>query len=84
MRPLLALLVLLACGTGVARAAWRERPGVTRDVIDGMNHVLRAAPAERVTNLGTYTAPELPLMPGLVEMVCGFLRRGPQTGPLDH
>jgi pimeloyl-ACP methyl ester carboxylesterase len=51
----------------------QARPGVTLDVIEGMNHVLRAAPAERVTNLGTYTAPELPLMPGLVQRVCRFL-----------
>jgi pimeloyl-ACP methyl ester carboxylesterase len=50
------------------------RAGVTLDVIDGMNHILRAAPAERTANLATYTSPELPLMPGLVARICGFLR----------
>jgi pimeloyl-ACP methyl ester carboxylesterase len=65
----------LQVSVGDAERLSRARPGVTLDLIDGMNHVLRAAPAERVTNLGTYTAPELPLMPGLVERVCGFVLR---------
>jgi pimeloyl-ACP methyl ester carboxylesterase len=57
-----------------ARRLARARPGVTLDIVAGMNHVLRAAPAERTANLATYTDPQLPLMPGLVERICGFLR----------
>ncbi len=49
------------------------RPGIALDVIDGMNHILRASPAGRLANLDTYTSPELPLMPGLVERICRFV-----------
>lgn len=51
------------------------RPGVTLDVVVGMNHVLRAAPADREGNLATYVDPELPLTPGLVGRVCAFIRK---------
>jgi len=36
------------------------RPGIALDVIDGINHILRAAPLGRLANLDTYTSPELP------------------------
>ena len=57
-------------------------------VIDGMNHVLKVAPEERAANLAAYADPSLPLAPGLVDAVAGFLRPagqasaggGPQAG----
>lgn len=49
------------------------RPGIKPEVIDGMNHILRAAPSGRLANLDTYTSRELPLMPGLVGRICGFV-----------
>jgi pimeloyl-ACP methyl ester carboxylesterase len=58
-----------------ARRLARARPGVTLDVVEGMNHVLRAAPAGREANMATYVDPELPLMPGLVGRICAFLQR---------
>ena len=66
----------LQVGVTDARLLAAARPGVTLEIVDGMNHVLREAPAERQANLATYTSPEVPLMPGLVERVCGFVSGG--------
>jgi hypothetical protein len=41
--------------------------------IEGMNHVLKAAPAERDANLAAYSDAALPLAPGLVEALRRFL-----------
>ena len=59
-----------------ARLLANARPGIALDVIDGMNHILRAAPLGRLANLDTYTSPGLPLMPGLVERLCRFVTTG--------
>ena len=56
-----------------ARLLASARPGVRLDVVEGMNHVLRAAPLARGANLASYTSPELPLMAGLAQRVCGFV-----------
>jgi pimeloyl-ACP methyl ester carboxylesterase len=42
-------------------------------VIEGMNHVLKAAPADRAQNLKTYGDPTLPLDPQLVSAIADFL-----------
>jgi len=42
-------------------------------VIDGMNHVLKTAPANRLANMATYLDPGLPLAPGLVEAIADFI-----------
>lgn len=44
--------------------------------IEGMNHILKTAPADHKTNLATYGNPDLPLAPALVPTVTRFL-----TGP---
>lgn len=49
------------------------RPDATAVRIPGMNHVLKDAPAARKPNLATYANPDLPLAPGLVEAVTGFI-----------
>lgn len=59
-----------------ARLLATARPGIALDVIDGMNHVLRAAPLGRLANLDTYTSPGLPLMLGLIERLCRFVTTG--------
>lgn len=41
--------------------------------VDGMNHILRLAPAERAANLATYTDPGLPLAPGLAPAIAAHL-----------
>lgn len=49
-------------------------PHATLARIEGMNHVLKAAPAEQEANLAAYSDPALPLAPGLVEAMRGFLK----------
>ncbi len=64
------LQVPLADGEALAAAA---RHGALA-VIEGMNHVLKIAPADRETNMASYSDPRLPLAPALVEALASFLR----------
>lgn len=57
-----------------ARRLAGARPGITLRVIEGMNHVLKAAPADRGANFATYANPDLPLADGLVDAVADFVR----------
>ena len=50
------------------------RPDATFTLIDGMNHVLKAAPAERAANVATYGNPDLPLAPGLLDAIIQFVQ----------
>ncbi len=43
-------------------------------IIDGMNHVLKAAPEDRAGNLATYTEPGLPLADDLVLRIRRFVK----------
>ena len=45
------------------------------DVIAGMNHVLKTAPADRAKNIATYTQPALPLTDGLMESILTFFAK---------
>ncbi len=45
--------------------------------IEGMNHVLKTAPADRQDNYATYFKPLLPLAPGLMPPIVEFLHRAP-------
>ena len=49
-------------------------PEATVTVLEGMNHVFKAAPEERMANIAAYTDPDLPLVEGLVEGVVEFVR----------
>jgi hypothetical protein len=42
-------------------------------VIDGMNHVLKMAPADRDLNIAAYSDPTLPLAPPLVQLIANFI-----------
>ena len=42
---------------------------------DGVNHLLKTAPADRAANLATYADPALPLAPGVAEDVGAFIVR---------
>lgn len=53
------------------------RPDATLTLIEGMNHILRIAPAERAANVATYNQPDLPLAPGLVDAIKGFIAAAP-------
>ncbi|WP_223787557.1 alpha/beta hydrolase [Marinicella meishanensis] len=48
-------------------------PHVRLQVIAGMNHVLKAAPAERMANMATYAEPERPLHADLMPALLAFL-----------
>jgi pimeloyl-ACP methyl ester carboxylesterase len=56
-----------------ARRLVAARPGIALSVIEGMNHVLKIAPADFAGNYATYNDPDLPLAPGLVDAVAGFI-----------
>jgi alpha-beta hydrolase superfamily lysophospholipase len=51
------------------------QPGIALALIDGMNHVLKAAPAEHAANLATYADPTLTLAPQLVPTIIDFIGR---------
>jgi uncharacterized protein len=56
-----------------ARALKAARPEATLVIWDGVNHLLKVAPAERMANIATYSNPRLPLADGVVEDVAGFI-----------
>lgn len=73
--PLLVVQGTTDIQTAVADAErlGAARPGVEVRLIEGMNHVLKTAPADRAANVATYANPDLPLAPGLVEALAAFM-----------
>lgn len=53
------------------------RPGVTMVALEGVNHVLKIAPADPAANFGTYGNSALPIAPSLVEAIMVFLAQHP-------
>jgi pimeloyl-ACP methyl ester carboxylesterase len=43
-------------------------------IVNGMNHILKEAPADRAQNTATYTKPDLPLKPELVTAIVNFVK----------
>lgn len=60
-------------GVADAEALAAARPDATLKLWDGVNHLLKIAPADRAANAATYSNPDLPLAPGVVEDVAGFI-----------
>lgn len=56
-----------------AQAIKAAQPRAELVVWEGVNHVLKTAPIDRAANLAAYADPALPLAPGVVEAVAGFL-----------
>ena len=56
-----------------AQALKAAQPEAELIIVEGMNHVLKDAPADPAANQATYTNPELPLADGLVEPLAAFL-----------
>jgi uncharacterized protein len=78
----LAVPVLLVQGTtdiqvsvDDARALHQAAPGSRLVIVDGMNHVLKIAPADPQKNYATYADPSLPLAPDFVAALEDFLTR---------
>lgn len=58
-----------------AQALAGARAGIELVILEGVNHVLKVAPAERAANVATYSNPDLPLADGVVDAIAGFIRR---------
>lgn len=56
-----------------AQALAAARPDAKFVVLSGVNHVLKAAPADRAGNLATYADPELPLPPSVIDPIVQFV-----------
>ena len=53
------------------------RPGVTMVALEGVNHILKVAPADPAANFATYGNSALPIAPSLVEAIMAYLARHP-------
>ena len=60
-----------------AEALKKAYPKATLQIIPGMNHPLKQAPEDREQNVATYTNPNLPLSPGLMPAITGFIAQLP-------
>tara|TARA_R110002167_G_scaffold59322_2_gene168133 strand:- start:901 stop:1833 length:933 start_codon:yes stop_codon:yes gene_type:complete len=56
-----------------AEALSAAQPDATLVLWDGVNHVLKTAPADRAGNGATYADPSLPLAPGVIEDVADYI-----------
>lgn len=50
------------------------QPAAQLAVMEGMNHILRKCEPDRISNLNTYSQPDLPLFEGLVKTVATFIK----------
>ena len=48
-------------------------------VLDGVNHVLKAAPLDRGANMATYADPSLPVAPGVADAIAAFVKTRPSA-----
>ncbi|HYM26312.1 MAG TPA: alpha/beta fold hydrolase [Vicinamibacterales bacterium] len=78
----LAIPVLLIQGThdiqvsvDEAKALKAAKPDAELLLVDGMNHVMKAAPVERLANIATYGNPDLPIVPDVPKAIAAFVRR---------
>ena len=51
------------------------KPNATLAIIEGMNHILKQAPEDRLKNIATYTDEKLPLSPTLVTTIVTFVHK---------
>lgn len=67
----------LQIGEGDARALAAARPDATLAIVPGVNHVLKniGADGNRAANLASYGNPDLPVDPGVVDAVAGFVTK---------
>jgi len=64
----------LQIGVEDAQRLAAARPGSTLLLVEGMNHVMKDAPIERISNFATYNAALLPLSKPVVPAIASFLR----------
>lgn len=61
-----------------AQAMATAQPRAVLTPFEGVNHVLKVAPMDRAANVATYSDPSLPLAPGVVDTVAGFIQSHPR------
>ncbi|MGQ3031295.1 MAG: alpha/beta hydrolase, partial [Ferrovibrionaceae bacterium] len=67
----------LQVGPADARALAAADPRARLVLLPGVNHVLKAvATDDAAANLAAYADPDLPLAPGVVAAIAGFVRAG--------
>jgi len=78
----LSIPVLLIQGTtdlqvsvDEAKALKAAKPDAELILVDGMNHVLKPAPADRTGNMATYSNPDLPIAPDVAAAILALARR---------
>ena len=64
----------LQIGVTDAQALAAADPKATLKLWDGVNHLLKTAPADRAANMATYADPSLPLAPGVAQDVGAFIK----------
>jgi hypothetical protein len=58
-----------------AKALAAARPDAELIVVEGMNHVMKHAPADRTQNVATYSNPDLPIVADAPSAIVAFVRR---------
>lgn len=56
-----------------AQALKEAAPEANLKIIEGMNHILKEAPIDRMQNIATYSQPDLPLKKSVVEAISTFM-----------
>ncbi|MEZ5939411.1 MAG: alpha/beta fold hydrolase [Hyphomonadaceae bacterium] len=79
-RPTLVVQGLTDIQTGEQDARLlAAAPKARLALIEGVNHVLKHAPADRAANIATYSDPDLPVAPEIVEAIAGFIAERPSA-----
>ena len=56
-----------------ARALAAAKPDARLEIIDGMNHVMKIVDADTTKQMASYSNPELPIAPRLVDVIAAFV-----------
>jgi pimeloyl-ACP methyl ester carboxylesterase len=57
-----------------ARALKAAKPNAQLDLVDGMNHVLKAVPADQAAQVASYSDPSLAIVPEVPKTIVTFIR----------
>lgn len=60
----------------------KAKPDAQVTIIEGMNHILKPADADRAANMATYTQADLPVEPKLIDIIANFIKVDKQKSPL--
>jgi pimeloyl-ACP methyl ester carboxylesterase len=52
----------------------KAKPNAQLTIIEGMNHILKPATADRAANVATYTQADLPVEPQLIDVIANFIK----------